>query len=85
MEKKLTNSEICKLIMDFEKYILDNVYNEGNVYNIIKHFPLFLQENERFTRNMSRGLLSFGAFATFYIAFRLAMRTIRAQRHAPNG
>jgi protease PrsW len=45
---------------------------------------LFLQDNERITRNLSRGLLSFGAFATFYIAFRLAMRTIRSQHHAPN-
>jgi protease PrsW len=42
-------------------------------------FFLFLQDNERIRQTLSRGLLSFCAFATFYIAFRLAMRTIRMQ------
>ncbi len=40
-------------------------------------FFLFLQQNETATRYVSTGLLSFGAFASFYIAVRLAMRSIR--------
>jgi RsiW-degrading membrane proteinase PrsW (M82 family) len=40
-------------------------------------FFLFLQQNETATRYVSTGLLSFGAFASFYIAIRLAMRSIR--------
>jgi RsiW-degrading membrane proteinase PrsW (M82 family) len=43
-------------------------------------FFLFLQQNEQVKRYVSEGLLSFGAFATFYIAIRLAMRTIRLQK-----
>jgi RsiW-degrading membrane proteinase PrsW (M82 family) len=40
-------------------------------------FFVFLQRDQRITANLSEGLLSFGAFATFYIAVRLAWRTIR--------
>ena len=43
-------------------------------------FFLFLQQSEHIRQTVSQGLLSFGAFATFYIAFRLAMRTIRSQK-----
>jgi len=43
-------------------------------------FFLFLQQNRRITQHVSEGLLSFGAFATFYIAVRLALRTIRMHR-----
>lgn len=40
-------------------------------------FFLFLQQNRSVTRYVSTGILSFGAFATFYIAVRLALRAIR--------
>lgn len=40
-------------------------------------FFLFLQQNHSVTRYVSAGLLSFGAFTTFYIAIRLALRAIR--------
>jgi RsiW-degrading membrane proteinase PrsW (M82 family) len=43
-------------------------------------FFLFLQQNEQVKRYVSEGLLSFGAFATFYVAIRLAMRTIRMHK-----
>ena len=43
-------------------------------------FFLNLQQNDQIRQSVSQGLLSFGAFATFYVAIRLAMRTIRAQR-----
>ena len=43
-------------------------------------FCIFLQQNERVTEYISTGLLSFGAFASFYISFRLAMRAIRMQK-----
>jgi protease PrsW len=38
---------------------------------------LFLQQNHEVTRYLSTGVLSFGAFATFYIAVRLALRALR--------
>jgi RsiW-degrading membrane proteinase PrsW (M82 family) len=38
---------------------------------------LFLQQSQVATRYVSTGLLSFGAFATFYVAVRLALRAIR--------
>lgn len=38
---------------------------------------IFLQEDKEVTRYISTGLLSFGAFASFYTAVRLAMRSIR--------
>jgi protease PrsW len=41
---------------------------------------IFLQENKEVTRYISTGLLSFGAFASFYTAIRLAMRSIRMNR-----
>jgi protease PrsW len=40
-------------------------------------FFVFMQQNQAATRYFSTGILSFGAFATFYIAVRLAMRAIR--------
>jgi protease PrsW len=43
-------------------------------------FFIFLQKDQRITDYLSEGLLSFGAFATFYIAVRLALRTIRQHR-----
>jgi RsiW-degrading membrane proteinase PrsW (M82 family) len=43
-------------------------------------FFLFLQQNRAVTRYVSTGILSFGAFASFYIAVRLAMRAIRMHR-----
>ena len=45
-------------------------------------FFLFLQQNREVTRYLSTGVLSFGAFATFYIAVRLAMRALRMYRAA---
>jgi len=39
---------------------------------------LFLQQNEKVTAYVSTGLLSFGAFASFYISMRLAMKLIRS-------
>jgi RsiW-degrading membrane proteinase PrsW (M82 family) len=41
---------------------------------------IFLQQNREVTKYISTGLLSFGAFASFYVAVRLAMRAIRLQR-----
>jgi len=41
---------------------------------------IFLQQNKEVTKYISTGLLSFGAFASFYVAVRLAMRAIRLQR-----
>lgn len=38
---------------------------------------LFLQQSHVATKYLSTGVLSFGAFATFYIAVRLAMRALR--------
>jgi RsiW-degrading membrane proteinase PrsW (M82 family) len=40
-------------------------------------FFLFIQQKREATRYFSTGMLSFGAFATFYIAVRLAMRAVR--------
>jgi RsiW-degrading membrane proteinase PrsW (M82 family) len=40
-------------------------------------FFLFLQQNRNATVYISTGILSFGAFATFYIAMRMALRAIR--------
>jgi RsiW-degrading membrane proteinase PrsW (M82 family) len=40
-------------------------------------FFLFLQQNRAVTQYVSTGILSFGAFASFYIAVRMAMRAIR--------
>ncbi|GGA85705.1 PrsW family intramembrane metalloprotease [Puia dinghuensis] len=40
-------------------------------------FFLFVQQNREITHYLSTGMLSFGAFATFYIAVRLAMRALR--------
>jgi RsiW-degrading membrane proteinase PrsW (M82 family) len=43
-------------------------------------FFLFLQQSHEATKYLSTGVLSFGAFATFYIAVRLAMRALRMHR-----
>jgi RsiW-degrading membrane proteinase PrsW (M82 family) len=43
-------------------------------------FFLFVQQNREVTRYLSTGMLSFGAFATFYVAVRLAMRALRMHR-----
>ncbi|HTI10928.1 MAG TPA: PrsW family glutamic-type intramembrane protease [Puia sp.] len=43
-------------------------------------FFLFLQQNRTVTRYVSTGILSFGAFASFYIAVRMALRAIRMHR-----
>jgi RsiW-degrading membrane proteinase PrsW (M82 family) len=40
-------------------------------------FFVFIQQNREITRKFSTGIISFGAFATFYIAVRLAMRALR--------
>jgi RsiW-degrading membrane proteinase PrsW (M82 family) len=40
-------------------------------------FFVFMQQNQAAARYFSTGMLSFGAFASFYIAVRLAMRAIR--------
>ena len=45
-EKKLSWGEVCKLMDEFEKFVeISPVYNRSNIYNIAKHFPLFLQQN----------------------------------------
>jgi RsiW-degrading membrane proteinase PrsW (M82 family) len=46
---------------------------------------IFLQEDKEVTRYISTGLLSFGAFASFYMAVRLAIRSIRIGRAGMNG
>jgi RsiW-degrading membrane proteinase PrsW (M82 family) len=43
-------------------------------------FFLFLQQNWKVRAYLSTGVLSFGAFASFYIAVRLALRAIRMHR-----
>ena len=43
-------------------------------------FFLFLQQSHEATKYLSTGMLSFGAFATFYLAVRLAMRALRTYR-----
>ena len=40
-------------------------------------FFLFLQQSREAAKYLSTGVLSFGAFATFYVAVRLAMRALR--------
>ena len=44
-------------------------------------FFLFLQQSREAQKYLSTGILSFGTFASFYIAVRLAMRAIRRHRH----
>jgi RsiW-degrading membrane proteinase PrsW (M82 family) len=43
-------------------------------------FFLFLQQSRQAAKYFSTGVLSFGAFASFYIAVRLAMRALRMHR-----
>lgn len=45
-------------------------------------FFLFLQQNREAIKYFSTGILSFGTFASFYIAVRLAMRAIRRHRNS---
>jgi RsiW-degrading membrane proteinase PrsW (M82 family) len=45
-------------------------------------FFLFVQQNREITQYLSTGMLSFGSFATFYIAVRLAMRALRMHQAA---
>lgn len=47
-------------------------------------FFLFLQQKREATEYFSTGILSFGTFASFYIAVRLAMRAIRRHRADPD-
>ena len=47
-------------------------------------FFLFLQQKREATKYLSTGILSFGTFASFYIAVRLAMRAIRRHRVDPD-
>lgn len=47
-------------------------------------FFLFLQQKREATKYLSTGVLSFGTFASFYIAVRLAMRAIRRHRSDPD-
>ncbi|HXD79418.1 MAG TPA: PrsW family glutamic-type intramembrane protease [Puia sp.] len=44
-------------------------------------FFLFLQQSQDAQKYLSTGILSFGTFASFYIAVRLAMRAIRRHRN----
>ncbi|HVS96697.1 MAG TPA: PrsW family glutamic-type intramembrane protease [Puia sp.] len=46
-------------------------------------FFVFLQQNREARKYLSTSVLSFGAFATFYIAVRLAMRALRTYRTVP--
>ena len=47
-------------------------------------FFLFLQQSREAHKYLSTGILSFGTFASFYIAVRLAMRAIRRHRNEPD-
>lgn len=59
---------------------------KGLVIAVLFHgsfdFFLFLQQNREVTRYLSNGVLSFGAFATFYLSVRLAMRALRIHKIA---
>ena len=43
-------------------------------------FFLFFQQSRQAEKYLSTGVLSFGAFASFYIAVRMAMRALRMHR-----
>jgi RsiW-degrading membrane proteinase PrsW (M82 family) len=47
-------------------------------------FFLFLQQSSEAQKYLSTGMLSFGTFASFYIAVRLAMRAIRRHSNQPD-
>lgn len=47
-------------------------------------FFLFLQQSSEAQKYLSTGMLSFGTFASFYIAVRLAMRAIRRHSNRPD-
>jgi RsiW-degrading membrane proteinase PrsW (M82 family) len=61
---------------------------QGLVVAVLFHgsfdFFLFLQESREAQKYLSTGILSFGTFASFYIAVRLAMRAIRRHRNQPD-
>jgi RsiW-degrading membrane proteinase PrsW (M82 family) len=61
---------------------------QGLVVAVLFHgsfdFFLFAQQNRELTQYLSTGMLSFGAFATFYIAVRLAMRALRMHQAKQN-
>ncbi len=60
---------------------------QGLVVAVLFHgsfdFFLFLQQSSEAQKYLSTGILSFGTFASFYIAVRLAMRAIRRHRSQP--
>lgn len=57
---------------------------QGLIVAVLFHgsfdFFLFLQQSHEARKYLSTGILSFGTFASFYIAVRLAMRAIRRHR-----
>lgn len=61
---------------------------QGLVVAVLFHgsfdFFLFLQQSSEAQKYLSTGILSFGTFASFYIAVRLAMRAIRRHRTQPD-
>jgi RsiW-degrading membrane proteinase PrsW (M82 family) len=61
---------------------------QGLVVAVVFHgsfdFFLFLQQSYEAKKYVSTGMLSFGTFASFYIAVRLAMRAIRRHRSYPD-
>jgi RsiW-degrading membrane proteinase PrsW (M82 family) len=68
----LAKSHADKSVSLMVKGLLVPVFFHGSF-----DFFVFLQKDQRITAYLSEGLLSFGAFATFYIALRLALKTIR--------
>lgn len=60
---------------------------QGLVVAILFHgsfdFFLFLQQSPDAQKYLSKGILPFGTFASFYIAVRLAMRAIRRHKDQP--
>jgi RsiW-degrading membrane proteinase PrsW (M82 family) len=61
---------------------------QGLVVAVLFHgsfdFFLFLQQSQEAQKYLSTGILSFGTFASFYIAVRLAMRAIRRHSNKPD-
>ena len=68
----------------FEKEYSLWLLTRGLVVAVLFHgsfdFFLFLQQSRVAAKYFSTGVLSFGAFATFYISVRLAMRALRMHR-----
>jgi len=65
----------------FERHRSFGLLIRGLLVAVLFHgsfdFFLFVQQSREATKYLSTGMLSFGAFATFYIAVRLAMRALR--------